>query len=61
LENVVLFVHHRRLSNQAMKNEEAQRKDLADLAHQEQKVGQDQQADQELPVLLDHNPTLLLF
>jgi len=44
-----------------MKNEEAPPKDLADLAHQERKVGQDQQADQELLVLLDHNPTLLLF
>merc|ERR1719435_334040 len=61
LENVVLSVHHRKLSNQAMKNEEAPLKDLADLAHQERKVGQDQQVDQELLVLLDHNLTLLLY
>jgi len=44
-----------------MKNEEAPLKDLADLAHQERKVGQDQQVDQELLVLLDHNLTLLLY
>merc|ERR1719320_1312282 len=55
LENVVLSVHHRKLFNQVMRNEEAPPKDLGDLAHLEQKVDQDQQADQELLVLLDHN------
>jgi len=43
-----------------MRNEEAPPKDLGDLAHLEQKVDQDQQADQELLVLLDPNQTLLL-
>merc|ERR1719206_599789 len=61
LENVVLSVHHRKLFNQAMRNEEAPPKDLGDLAHPEQKVDQDQQADQELLDLLDPNQTLLLF
>merc|ERR1719206_223438 len=54
LENVVLSVHHRKLFSQAMRNEEAPPKDLGDLVHQ------DQQADQELLVLLDPNQTLLL-
>merc|ERR1719206_1374442 len=33
LENVVLSVHHRKLFNRAMRNEEAPPKDLEDLAH----------------------------
>jgi len=38
-----------------MRNEEALLKDLADPEHLDQKVGQDQQADQELLALQDRN------
>jgi len=61
LGNVVLSVHHRKQSNQAMKSEEAQPKDLEGLGHQDLREDLAQQAGLALLDLQDHNQTLLPF